>query len=135
MNSLDTLTTQLQQEFSAEVTEDVSPPIATPKESTGVKTIQLFSTEEKKEPVAPSNYLSIMRELIKPIQKAITQQGLASISKDILGSFLNSFPVDSSWELEELFETGLIPNCNLFQTNKIINTLTQKINNRLNSCV
>ena len=29
----------------------------------------------------------------------------------------------------------LIPNCNLFQTNKIINTLTQKINNRLNSCV
>ena len=29
----------------------------------------------------------------------------------------------------------VIPNCNLFQTNKIINTLTQKINNRLNSCV
>jgi len=106
MNSLDSVATQLQEEFSAEVVEDVSPPIATPKESTGVKTIQLFSTEEKKEP-ATSTYLATVHELIKPIQKAITQQGLASISKDILGPFLNSFPIDSSWELEELFETGL----------------------------
>ena len=40
----------------------------------------------------------------------------------------NSSPVGA--ELQ-----GVIPNCNLFQTNKIINTLTQKINNRLNSCV
>ena len=35
----------------------------------------------------------------------------------------------------EAHEQRFIPNCNLFQTNKIINTLTQKINNRLNSCV
>jgi len=36
---------------------------------------------------------------------------------------------------EKAIEAGVIPNCNLFKTNKIINTLTQKINNRLNSCV
>jgi len=102
LNDMDNLTAQLQKEFNADTTLIVTQA----DEFKGVKTIQLFNQEKVASSAVGMDYRSVTQELVKPIQRAIMKAGSSSIARDLLGTFLNAFPIDPGWGIEELFETG-----------------------------
>jgi hypothetical protein len=119
-DDMSNLATQLQREFETkspsitdmyykpeEKASPTSQPNDTPSdECKGVKTIPLFNIEEAASSAVGLDYRSVMQELVKPLQRAIMKAGSSSISLDVLGTFLNTFPNDPSWGREELFDTG-----------------------------
>ncbi|MCL2577370.1 MAG: hypothetical protein FWE27_04890 [Defluviitaleaceae bacterium] len=114
------LSKQLQQEFNADspnITdsykdEDISLPSSPSGESVEdckvTKSIPLFNNEEVACSAVGLDYRSVMQELVKPVQRAIMKSGSSSITSDVLGPFLNAFPIEPGWCKEELFGTGKI---------------------------
>ena len=71
-----------------------------------VKSIPLFCQETNKSLAVGLDYKSLLQELLKPLHWAMMRVGVSSISTEVLGTFLNSFPLNASWYKEELFDTG-----------------------------